>query len=307
MSQWDDKYKDHPVHTTLSTLCDIIENEALISEDATIIGAVDRIRQATEYTATSLQNVIPAIFNNGVLNNINSYLQSIINEVNSYISNKNAGHLNNTAAHIDNLTAQVASLSIPRPKITEKAFSNSALTFKKQVEEIVQDIKKSKNELLSQVEEIARKSTQQESKLEEINNLIEVNQKTITDTITGFQGQFEEFETEYKNRLTKHVDEKDEEVNASIEALEEKHNALISSHEKAATTLLSQLKAKKDEAANLVQIIGNIGVTGNYQKIAIEEKTTANRWRNIALVLMLIMVGIIAATVFISVKEGFDW
>ena len=307
MSQWDDKYKEHPVHITLSNLRDIIDNDALISEDVTIIGAVDRIRQAAEYTATSLQNVIPAIFNNTVLNNINSYLQNIINEVNSYISNKNVGHLNNTAAHIDNLTSQIASLSIPRPKVTEKAFTNSALTFKKQIEEIVEGITKTKDELVSQANGIANKSTEQASKLEEISALIEENKKQITESISNFQNQFNEFEEEYKEKLTKHIEENDEEVNSSIEALNEKHTKLVSAHEKAATALLSQLEVKKEEAANLVQIIGNIGVTGNYQKIAIEEKNTANRWRNIALVLMLVMVGIIAATVFISVKEDFDW
>ena len=111
MSQWDDKYKEHPVHATLSSLCDIIESEALISEDVTIIGVVDRIRQAAEYTTTSLQNIIPAIFNNGVLNNINSYLQSIINEVNSYISNKNIGHLNNVVGYL-------------RPEIAQGIFLN---------------------------------------------------------------------------------------------------------------------------------------------------------------------------------------
>ncbi len=307
MSQWDDKFKEHPAHTTLSNLQDILDNEALISEDTTIIGSVDRIRQATEYTTTSLNNVIPAIFNNGVLNNINSYLQNIINEVNSYISNKNPGHLNNTAAHIDNLTAQVASLSIPRPKVTEKTFSNSALTFKKQVEEIVAEIKNSKDELVSKVNEIASKSTEQESRLEEISALIEENQKQITASVANFQEQFEGLESEYKEKLVKHIEEKDKELNSSIESIEEQHTELVSKHEKAATELLAKLEAKKDEAANLVQIIGNIGVTGNYQKIAIEEQKSANRWRNIALTLMLIMVGIIAATVFISVKEGFDW
>ncbi len=307
MSQWDDKYKEHPVHTTLSNLRDIIDNDALASEDVTIIGVVDRIRQATEYTAISLKNVIPAIFNNAILNNINSYLQSIINEVNSYISNKNVAHLNNTAAHIDNLTSQVASLSIPRPKVTEKTFTNSAITFKKQVEKIVQEITKSKDDLLLQVNKITDKSTEQESKLEEINTLIDESQKQISESVSDLRDQFDVFEAEFNGKLTKHIEEKDEEVNTSIEALDEKHKELVSAHEKSATDLLSELEEKKEEAANLVQIIGNIGVTGNYQKIAIEEKSTANRWRNIALILMLIMVGIIAATVFISVKEGFDW
>jgi hypothetical protein len=57
----------------------------------------------------------------------------------------------------------------------------------------------------------------------------------------------------------------------------------------------------------LVQIIGNIGITGNYQKVANEEKSIADRWRNIVLILMVGMVVVIAITIGITTTEGFNW
>ena len=48
-------------------------------------------------------------------------------------------------------------------------------------------------------------------------------------------------------------------------------------------TLISQLEDRLEHAKRIVGIIGNIGVTGNYQKTATEESGAANLWRWITL------------------------
>jgi hypothetical protein len=73
------------------------------------------------------------------------------------------------------------------------------------------------------------------------------------------------------------------------------------------TDIINVLWEKKEEASNLVQIIGNIGVTGNFQKIANQEKETADWLRKVALLLMTGMVIVIGLTIFISAENGFDW
>jgi uncharacterized membrane protein YraQ (UPF0718 family) len=71
--------------------------------------------------------------------------------------------------------------------------------------------------------------------------------------------------------------------------------------------ILTELSEKKKEASDIVQIIGNIGVTGNFQRIANQEKTAADYLRILALILMVLMVFVIGLTIFISAKNGFDW
>lgn len=48
---------------------------------------------------------------------------------------------------------------------------------------------------------------------------------------------------------------------------------------KQSDTLVTLIEEKRKEAARIVQVVGNIGVTGNYQQIAIAEGSQANFWR----------------------------
>lgn len=49
--------------------------------------------------------------------------------------------------------------------------------------------------------------------------------------------------------------------------------------------LLETLNRHRDEAARIVQVVGDIGVTGNYQRIATQEARQANNWRLITMAL----------------------
>lgn len=44
-------------------------------------------------------------------------------------------------------------------------------------------------------------------------------------------------------------------------------------------SLISGLEEQRNNAAKIVQVVGNIGVTGNYQRIANTEEDQANFWR----------------------------
>src|SRR6218665_2274863 len=52
---------------------------------------------------------------------------------------------------------------------------------------------------------------------------------------------------------------------------------------------ITNLKAKLEEARKIVNIVGNIGVTGNYQNIANQNKETADFFRKVALGFMVVM------------------
>ena len=54
------------------------------------------------------------------------------------------------------------------------------------------------------------------------------------------------------------------------------------------TETVKQLNTKLTEAKTLVNLIGNVGVTGNYQNIADSHKKSANFWRVMAIVFMSI-------------------
>lgn len=329
MSQWDDKFNEHAIHASIDNLTSRLEDKELISEDLNIIEIIDRIVQAKSYAELSLQNLIPALVNHAHLNKANSYLNSITSEVNSYISNKNIGHLNNTSAHIDNLMAQLNALPISKQDITEQSFTASLVEYKKLTEKSFSELKKSKDELLESVKTITADSEEQKDKLEELVAEIEKYDESIQTSLSSFNERFDQTEQRYSEKLDETTnnfenqyqifsEDISEKLNANVVANEEKVEELLAEHKEHfseqtdkqkldAQAVLDELEEKKVEASNLLQIIGNIGITGNYKNIANNEKKAADNWRRIALGLMIGMVLIIGITIFISATNGFDW
>ncbi|MDY0250478.1 MAG: hypothetical protein RBR45_10555 [Pseudomonas sp.] len=329
MSQWDDRFNEHAIHASIENLTERLKAKELISEDLNMIEIIDRITQAKSYADLCLQNLIPALVNHANLDKANSYIGSIISEINSYISNKNMGHLNNTSAHIDNLIVQLNALPVTKQIITEKSFTNSLIEFKKLIEKSFSELKKSKDELFESVESITNDSTDQKHKLEELIAEIEKYDESIQTSLGSFNERFDETEQQYseklgettnsfKNQYQDFSEDIGKKLNANVVTNEEKVEELLTKHEESfseqtekqksvAQAVLDELEAKKSEASTLLQIIGNIGITGNYQNIANNEKKAADIWRRIALGLMIGMVLIIGVTIFISATNGFDW
>jgi len=67
------------------------------------------------------------------------------------------------------------------------------------------------------------------------------------------------------------------------------------------------LETKYTEAKILVNLIGNVGVTGNYQNMANSHKKRANFWRVMAIVFMSIFSILLVWTIIDLRSEGFNW
>ncbi|WP_434950084.1 hypothetical protein ACRWQL_11510 [Shewanella sp. HL-SH4] len=329
MSQWDKKFKSHPIHATLDNLEDRLGDESLKTDDLSVIEHIDRIAQLKSYAETCLESLIPALVNHGNLNNTNSYIQSLIAELNNFIANKNVAHLNNTASHIDNAMAQLISLPMQSFPISEQSFTKSLLQFKSLAEKSLSEIKESKDTLQASIVTISKDAADQKTSLDNLVLEIQEHSKSIETSLNHFVEKFENTESDFTNKFDSTVDEIEEkyknytqEFNSQLDEkientenlfqknLDEQKNTFttqLESQKSDAQAILDELEKKKSEASNLLQIIGNIGITGNYQNIANIEKAAADKWRNIALWLMISMVAVIGFTIFISATNGFDW
>lgn len=318
MSQWDDRFKGHAIHTSLDNLGERLADDSLKTDDLSVIEHLDRISQLKSYTETCLENLIPALVNQGHLNNANSYIQNVISELNNFISNKNVAHLNNTSTHIDNAMAQLTVLPMQSLPISEQSFTKSLLQFKSLAETTLSEIRESKGILENSVSEISEDSATQKENLESLVSVIQQHNENIEASISIFNKRFENVESDFTKKFDTTVSELEDkyenytgQFNDKLEVrLDESENELkelLESQKTNAQTVLDILEEKKAEASNLLQIIGNIGITGNYQNIANQEKTAADNWRRIALGLMIIMVLVIGVTIFISATNGFDW
>jgi K+/H+ antiporter YhaU regulatory subunit KhtT len=76
--------------------------------------------------------------------------------------------------------------------------------------------------------------------------------------------------------------------------------------EKTQSERLESLKTSQDQAAQIVQVVGNTGITGNYQKIANVEGTQADVWRWITIAFFASGIALAGATFWKFWHEPFS-
>lgn len=210
-----------------------------------------------------------------VLSNINSNLTSVQNELNSFLLSKNYGHINNIKNYIYQVLSGVNGLPILY-EITPELLNNLVNDFRVKSETEYNHLQ---NEIKTLREEISAK----ENTINQITANIFDIQKQVNNLISQYTQTFEKKRQEYEH---------------TIDSLSKDFNdqGIIK---------LRELTLKLEEASKLVNIIGNIGVTGDYQKNANYHQKQADIWRRIAIIFMVISVGYLAFTVFNI--TGYDW
>ncbi|MDM1383211.1 hypothetical protein HX024_10990 [Myroides marinus] len=181
-------------------------------------------------------------------------------------------------------------------------------------------------------EELAKSKEELEDKRRQMRALEDKFSSMIIDMQGAFRSQlssFSDFEDENKevfnrlqeeresifnekiNYIDKTIDENlkqyEEWVNDDLEKYKMEFQEQKDKLETQTKDTVDKLTMKLEEAKEIVGIIGNVGVTGNYQKIASEHKKTANVFRVIALVFMSLMSSLlIYSIVDLSTTENFD-
>ncbi len=82
---------------------------------------------------------------------------------------------------------------------------------------------------------------------------------------------------------------------------------LLKEHQRKSDESLTSLKGRLDEAVRIVGLIGNTGLTGNYQRVANDERKIADQFRWITIACMVLMVLCVAWIVVHVTREDFNW
>ena len=113
MSQWNERYKDHPIWKTLDDVGPAID-QAMEREgnDAQAAEMLSRLKAVHIFIARRLAGADRYLLTAGPLDNINNSFLALMSEVRNFVANGNAGHLTNANAHADSALAHTAQLNV---------------------------------------------------------------------------------------------------------------------------------------------------------------------------------------------------
>jgi hypothetical protein len=283
-------YKDHPIRALVAQLLDFQGREEfadpVVADNEAAAFARDKVFAIAKLVSGLLEQTPATLASTAALSNLQANLQAPVNELNAYVSNKNIGHITNAASQCEQnvlpllwgLPQQVASLG-------ESSFSTIV---QKQAEASLQTVQL----LVQQRDALATSLAEAKAKAEALSLRLDTLQETtIRDRAEAAAAVA---------NLQKAFAEKEIERSAAFEAAslgyKQDYEALRTTVSSKAEGALEDLEEQRKKAARIVQVVGNIGVTGNYQQIANSESTQANFWRWITVAIFGAGISVAAAT-----------
>lgn len=299
-----ESYESHPIFYRIKSLEEILSNDD--AKEKIELEKLSFFQTILSYVDQRVKLTIPDLIQQTELDSLSSELNAGVSQINNFLGNNNVGHLNNAVNNFNSAINRAKILPIPvsnanfnfSKKIAdfEKIVKSKYKLIEKEKEQLENDINSFKTDLQSKENEINRLLALIEGKEIEIQNLSSTLQTNFNNIKSQNNQDFQNDKTTFRN-----------EIDSTKKVFRNEIDELKESIDTDTTDLVTKLQKKLDEAERLVNIIGNVGVTGNYQNIANKHKSSANFWRWVAIIFMAIFSGLLVWTIIDLSSDGFNW
>jgi hypothetical protein len=266
-------YANHPLRASVEQVTSLIQGEAfsnplvLVSEHHAF--SRDKILATTKLIKAKFENTPAVLTSTHGLSQLHSNFQSVANEIHAFASDKNISHLLNAAAHIDqNILPLMWAFSTGADAAGKTAISSLAHDVRQSAKQAIESLRK-ETEALS-----ATLTAQHQSAGE-----IEEKLTALADSITSHKAETLAINAQIQQQYAESETARAASFSTAMEGFKKILESTDREAKQSAANLLLALNTSKDEASQIVQVVGNIGVTGNYQRIAKEEAEKADLWR----------------------------
>ncbi len=290
-------YKTHLVFDRLQQLKQSLQAETLSEKIG--IENFSFLEAVYLYIKDKLNLTNPILVQDAELTNLASEIDSGTSQINTFVGNNNIGHITNAINYLNSAITRTRNLPIPTSK-NDFDFSKAVAHFQQTVQAAYEQLK-AKNEQLKT--DLNAAQTDLNSKQETIKVLelqLAEKQTEIQNVLIRYNNEFENL----KNTVNTTVELERKKFNENFEADRKGFKELIESDidiymraydkqkvyfDTEANDIIEKLEQKLSEANKIVNIVGNVGVTGNYQKIANQHRKDADAYRRIAMGFMIVM------------------
>jgi hypothetical protein len=173
---------------------------------------------------------------------------------------------------------------------------------------MLQQIREASQEQNSELEGFDSRLQSAEQQLEQFNTQFEQQKTRVDSLINDQQDKFAQSQQQRQAEFTSFVDQRQDDFDQSKTEQKSTFETFYQQQENEGQTCIETLQKYCGHAKEIVGIIGNIGVTGNYQRIANEEKKTANLFRWIAVGCFgSMLIAVITVLILSFIFETFSW
>lgn len=287
------EFLDHSVHQKIEQLDSRLQ-EVEFSEKIEV-DKQDFFKTAVKFSKQRLKITLPSLVFIAELNSVASEFETALNQINSFLGNGNQGHINNAINNISTALTYIKILPIPINN-SEFNFSNSIATFQETISSKYNQTEKLQSELEERLLLTNEKLAEKEVEIKLINDNILLKQLELQNLSSAFQKQIDTCIANFTKQVA------DDRLVFNEEFDKDQEKIKLDSEE-----TINDLERKLSDATRLVNAIGNVGVTGNYQIIANQHKDSADNWRYFAIGFMSILSILLICSIWNISDQAYDW
>jgi hypothetical protein len=299
-----EKFKSHQLFEKIEQLSQRLSDDEIKEEIE--LDKLSFYESVHQYISDRIRLTIPILVQETEMNSLSNEIEEGLKQINTFLGNRNVGHLNNATNNFTSALSRTRNLPLPFSK-NDFNFSKIIADFQKSVSEKYEHLDSEKDKLSDSIDQFKADLESKEKEIQRLFKLVEAKELEIQSLNSNFQTEFTSIKTkatqEYETDRKAFRAEIDTEKNTFKKEIEDLQGKIDTD----TTGLIEKLETKLDEAEKIVNVIGNVGVTGNYQIIANEHKDSANFWRWIAIIFMTVFSGLLVWTIIDLSSSGFDW
>jgi len=271
---------------------------------------------AYRYLDDRLKLTLPVLVQEAEINGLSNEIDAAMVQINSYLGNNNRGHINNAVNNINSALNRIKNFPFPLSK-GDFNFSKSIAGFQHTVQEGYENLKAINEKLAQDLASMQANLDGKQTQLAAIEQKLAAKETEIQNVLNRYNTEFDALKT----TANSDIDAEKKKFNESIEAdrklykeqfeADKENNKKVFEEQKAgfekqSTETINSLNAKLAEANKIVNIVGNVGVTGNYQNIANQHKNNADFFRWVALFFMIVMSGLLVWSIIELGNKDFN-
>jgi hypothetical protein len=341
MSHWDQRVRSHAIWSTQSNfgrLIDLaLQNEVI---DIEITAGLERMRSVLALLGKRLAAIDPALVDPRTLDNINSYLSAACEILEAYVADGNTSHISNANARTDDVLANLGFLVAPGSTDDLTALSEAAAKYRESIESHIASVQEKQNALdttlttnqnklavleaglTSEVQRLATLASDQQTQFSSAQDKRNTDFSTAqTEQQTKFSADQDERKTLFAdvsrvnqdkiNTLISEYDQKlkdqhtafNEQISNEALAYRNEMGVLKATYERTAAEILVQVQKHKTDVEQLVGVIGNLGVTSGYVRVANNARAMQFVWQFFTLLAMSGLIFVASLVAFPRLAE----
>lgn len=299
-----DNFEKHVLFDKLQQFSEVLSDEK--SAEKIDLEKLSFFKSVSDYVEQRIKLTLPDLVQESEMDALAKEIEAGVTQINSFLGNENVGHLTNATNNFNTALTRIRNFPIPLSK-NDYNFSKKIANFESTVKKKYDSLEKEKENLQKEILDFKTDLKNKDAEIKRLFKLLTDKEALIESLNTSFQTKYNSIEAQHNQTFENDKKTFRTEIDTAKTTFRTEIDSLKESIDTDTSDLVSKLDAKLEEAKKIVNVIGNVGVTGNYQIIANEHKESANFWRWVAIGFMAILSGLLIWTLFDLSSSTFDW